>query len=47
MIGKTIGKYRIVGQLGRGGGGTVRKAADDAPDREVAVEGLRAVGRKD
>src|SRR6476469_3268801 len=40
MIGKTIGKYRFVEELGRGPLGTVYKATDETLDREVAVKVL-------
>jgi serine/threonine protein kinase len=40
MIGTTIGKYRIVGQIGRGGAGIVYKAIDGTLHREVAIKTL-------
>jgi hypothetical protein len=38
MIGRTIGKYRFVGQLGRGASGVVYQAVDETLNRDVAVK---------
>jgi serine/threonine-protein kinase len=40
MVGQSVGKYRIVSQLGRGGMGTVYKAVDKTLQRDVAIKAL-------
>jgi eukaryotic-like serine/threonine-protein kinase len=42
MIGRSVGKYRILDRLGRGGMGTVYRAIDDTLQREVAIKVLNA-----
>jgi serine/threonine-protein kinase len=38
MIGQTVGKYRVVDRIGRGGMGTVYRATDDSLQRDVAIK---------
>lgn len=38
MVGRTLGKYRIVDHLGAGGMGVVYRAVDQTLDREVAIK---------
>jgi Protein kinase domain len=39
--GATLGRYRIIGEIGRGGAGTVYEALDELLDRTVAIKVLR------
>ena len=40
MIGKTLGKYRILDKIGRGGMGVVYLGIDETLDREVAIKAI-------
>jgi serine/threonine-protein kinase len=42
MIGKSVGRYHILEQIGQGGMATVYKAYDTRLDREVAIKFIRA-----
>src|SRR3954470_5928973 len=40
MVGKTLGKYRIVEKIGRGGMGVVYRGVDETLDRQVAIKAI-------
>ncbi len=40
MVGRTVGKYKFVEVIGRGGMGTVYRAVDETLDRDVAIKVL-------
>jgi len=40
MVGKTLGKYRIVEKIGRGGMGVVYLGLDETLDRQVAIKAI-------
>ena len=42
MVGQSIGKYRVVDRIGKGGMGTVYRALDEMLHRDVAIKVLNA-----
>src|SRR5262245_9305642 len=42
MVGQTLGKYRVIDRIGRGGMGTVYRAIDETLHRDVAIKILNA-----